>query len=281
MTTIPAPGDSALAPGASLTTRTSPWSDALVVRPLPALVPASALPQGCPERIAVGRGGDDAGPVTLDLAGEGGAILVAGPRHSGVTTALAMLAGQAAAAGIPVLRVLTRYCRSGGDDDDHRVRPAPVIDIPCQDGPEPLRAALAAHQGPVLVVADHHGLGDDHPAAEILERFLTVCGPGQHLAIGARLEVLARARRGHLRAAISHRRGLLLSPDRTDGALFDLALPPRRGFALPGRGVLVGSGPPLPVQVALPRPGVLSAFDVAISAGPAATTAAPVAGCLP
>lgn len=274
--------DAPCQPGPSSAAR---WVDALVVRPLPAHVPFSALAGGGPDRLMIGLGGDAAEPCSVDLTLDGGGIVVAGPRRSGVTTALALLAARAATAGIPVLRVLTRYCHpspapdhapagiandsltaapAGGSGDDTAngsptgattgpaAGPAAVIDIPCQEDPEPLRAALAAHEGPVLVIADHHGLGDEHPAAAVLERFLAVCGPGQHLAIGARLEVLARARRGHLRTAVAARRGLLLAPDKADGALFDIPLPQRRGIVPPGRGVLIWDGTPVPVQVSHP-----------------------------
>lgn len=189
--------------------------------------------------IAIGLGGDAASPVAVDLRGPGGAIVICGPRRSGVSTALATLAHQAVAAGIPTLAI-----RTGGQSIPG------AIDI--RAGVEPLRDALAAHQGPLLLIADN--ATDDHPAAELLERFLVVCGPGQHLAVGTRPESLSRARRGFLRTALSHQRGLLLRPEPADGALFDIPVPRRAGSIVPGRGIWVEDGAATPVQIALADP---------------------------
>jgi hypothetical protein len=124
---------------------------------------------------------------------------------------------------------------------------ARILDL--RRGCEPLRTLLAAHRGPLLLVADHGGAGDDHPAAALLAQFLRVCAEGQHLLVGVRIDVLTRARRSHLSDALGSRRGLLLAPDQQDGALFDVALP-KRVRLHPGRGVWIERGEVAPVQVA-------------------------------
>ncbi len=60
------------------------------------------LPRRMPFRSGVG--GDDASPQFIDLSGPGGGLLISGPRRSGVSTALSVLAVGAAEAGIRVVR---------------------------------------------------------------------------------------------------------------------------------------------------------------------------------
>src|SRR5699024_33076 len=146
------------------------------------------------------------------------------------------------AAGIAVMRV-------GGTAPD-AARATDIIDI--SNGTEPLRAALSAHHGPLLLTVDAHGSGNDHPAATLFERFLSVCERGQHLLIGERSAVSSRARRGFLASALGCRRGRLLSPDSADGAMLDVSLPRRATAVIPGRGVWVDDGVSTPIQVARP-----------------------------
>lgn len=229
------------APGAG--SGAGPLRDATVVRPLPGVTYLSQLPAPRPSAVAFAVGGDAGLPVTVDLTGPGGGMIVAGPRRSGVTTALGVLARQAAVAGIPVLWASAARAATAP--------PVPAVTIvPCHAGPDALATALRGHRGPLLLVADHGGLGDDHPAAAAFERFLAVCGPGQHLLAGARVDALLRSRRGPLQAAASYRRGVLLSPDPSHGFLLDLSLPPRDGPVRAGRGVWVCDGTSTPVQVA-------------------------------
>ncbi len=79
---------------------------AVRVRPLPPRV-TDPLPPPVPARdgrgpiVALGLGGDDASPVVADLARP---LLVVGPRGSGRTGALELLAAGAGAVGVPVVR---------------------------------------------------------------------------------------------------------------------------------------------------------------------------------
>jgi len=226
--------------------------DPVVVRPLPRVVDVARLPDPTPDAVPWGLGGDAAGPVTVDLRTSGGAIVAVGAHGTGVSTALDVLAAAAARCAIPVLRIVHRQLPAAA-----RAEAAPaaapdtgITTVEVRGDAEPLRSLLSHHRGPLLLVVDQCGDGDEHPAAELLERFCRVAGPGQTLLIGERPDLCARAHRGHLKAALSFRRGLLLAPDAADGALLDAVVPRRTNRVPPGRGVWVCSGEAVPIQVA-------------------------------
>lgn len=226
-------------PGTPPPDRSPDTAARLVVRPLPLLVPLEDLPVPRPEAVPIGRGGDDGRPALVDLTSAGG-WLVAGPRRSGVSTALRALACGAARAGIPVLRTTGRP-----------TAPWPGVgDIPVRAGAAELERRLVDHQGPLLVVVD--GLDTDHPAHDLLLRFLAVAGSGQFLIVGVRLDLAVRSHRGVVAEVATHRRGVLLQADAADGSMLDVRLPRRRGPLIPGRGHLVQDGEVAEVQIAVP-----------------------------
>ncbi len=225
----------------------------ITVRPLPVFAQFLDLPAAAPEAVPIGFGGDDAGARTVDLTGAGG-LLVAGPRRSGVTTALGVLATAAAAAGIPVLRAGSRpsapppspFCVTGVGP------PHPGVgcrDVDIRDGFDALRRLLVDHQGPLLLVADEVDSWPSEGEA-LLARFVTVAGVAQNLAVGARLDRAVRCSRGPIAELAALRTGLLLHADSTDGSLLDAVLPRRRGSLPAGRGHLVSRGQAVPIQVA-------------------------------
>ena len=211
----------------------------LVVRALPAAVDLRSLPAARPDAVPLGLGGDAGLPVGVDLAGRGGGLLVAGPRRSGVSNTLAVLASGAAVAGLRVVRGCI-----------HQADPLPgVEDVDLRSGGGRLRELLVEHVGAILLVADDvHAWPDD--AGALLERFLAVAGPGQHLAVGVRLDRALRCAGGPVRELAALRTGVLLQADTADGALLDAALPRPRGRPPVGRGHLVLGGCAVPVQVA-------------------------------
>lgn len=247
-----------------------------IVRRLPDSVPVAQLPAPIPSAVPIGLGGDAAQPCCVDLGVDGGAIVVAGPRGSGVSHAVSLFVRQAAACGIPVIRVVTqRHPAAGGGAaapvdsgavnsgaaDSGAADPRGATGdgargggfprtIDCAESADPLTAALREHEGPLLLAVDHDVIADDHPAAAVLERFLSVCGTGQHLVLGARTAAVARARRGLLHTAIASRRALLFAPDPADGAPFDVTIPRRRWPTAPGRGLWIDGAVSLPIQVA-------------------------------
>lgn len=211
----------------------------VVVRGLPEHLPAAALPRSTAAGVWLGVGGDDAAPVSVDLSGPGGGLLVAGPRRSGVSNTLAVLATGAVAAGLRVVRPHLRAPDplSGVEDQDLR------------DGPDGLRRLLIAHTGPILLVVDEaHGWPEE--AGVVLEQFVAAGGRGQYLALGVRLDRAQRAHRGPISEVAALRTGVLLGADSADGTLLDATLPRRRAPAPCGRGHLVVNGHPVPIQVA-------------------------------
>lgn len=225
--------------------------DRTIVRRLPSVVHISQLPDPTPAAVPFALGGDAGDALAVDLASVGGGIVVAGPRRSGVTTTLEVLAAQAARAGIAVM-----WASAGGS-----AAPPGTAEVGCPTAPDDLAEALRAHHGPLLLVSDHD---DDHPAATIFELFLAVCGPGQNFLAGARIDTLLRTRRGYLSMAASFRRGLLLSPDQTHGSILDVPLPKRSGPVVPGRGIWVWDGVAQPAQIARPSRGAAGRADTAL-----------------
>lgn len=211
-----------------------------IVRELPGTVNGADLPAPCPEAVPIGRGGDAAGPVTMNLIATGGGFLVAGPRRSGVSSTLQVLAQGAAAAGVRTLRVV--------------VRPQPelsgVMDVDVSAGAGELFRALDNHDGPLVLVADD--LTDEHPAADVLKAYLAATGTGHHLLAGCRLDLAARSYRGLIAEVAAFRSGVLLQADAPDGAVLDAVLPRRRGPTRAGRGHLVTLGEVMPLQVSAP-----------------------------
>lgn len=150
-----------------------PDGGTLCVRSLPPRV-TGLLPPPVPPRaghgplVTLGLGGDDVSPVVADLARP---LLVVGPRGSGRTGALDLLAAGAAAVGVPVVRPRSPD-HLGPDDalllvddlDELEARDHPLYDAlgPCVAGRRLVAAtttthAVTAFRGPVpaLVRAGH------------------------------------------------------------------------------------------------------------------------------
>jgi S-DNA-T family DNA segregation ATPase FtsK/SpoIIIE len=232
------------------------------VDPLPTEVDAVAVerlrrhrrPAG-PGVTTVGVGGDDLGPVDLDLLDIGPGWAVIGPPRSGRSTALAgvveALAGRPGGE-LPVV-VLTP-------------RPSPLRGLAGEagvlavlSGPE-IDAELPGlldelGEGPLALVVDDAELVVDGAAVRELDRFLRGARDrGRSLLVGATTDdVLASRYRGWLADVRRSRSGLLLRPaGPADGDVFDLRLPRGLGAGWPvGRGVLVTRGRTQSVQVAV------------------------------
>ena len=221
----------------------------IVVRELPAKAEFSDLPGAGPAAVPIGFGGDDASVRTLDLTGSGGGLLVAGPRRSGVSSTLTVLAMAAATAGIPVVRACLRPIPPLPRPVSSAQRWVQPRDFDLRDGATHLRQLLAEHEGPILLTADEADSWPEDGSA-LLERFVTVAGPGQYLAVGTRLDRALHCHRGPIAEVAMFRTGILLQADSADGALLDAVLPRRQGQLPAGRGHLVVSGQVTPIQVA-------------------------------
>lgn len=209
---------------------------------LPTTVALAALQKpDSPMGTVLGCGGDDAGPVCLDLDALGPGFLVAGPARSGKSTALLVLALGLLHSGTPVVVVTGRRSALRG-----------LAAVRGAFGPadgDALRAA--ATDVPAVVLVDDIESLVDSPADAVLsqlvreDRGLTVVGAG-------RSDDLAGAFRG-LGVDLRRRRtGLLLTPAPLDGELLGVRLPRGLTERMPGRGYLVENGGLTRVQVALP-----------------------------
>jgi S-DNA-T family DNA segregation ATPase FtsK/SpoIIIE len=221
------------------------------VDPLPALVTPAEIEAlreqprpASPAVVTVGVGGDQLGPVDVDLADLGNAFLIAGPPRSGRSGALLTIA--------------------------HSLRDIPVVALcPRQSPLRDLSSAAAVLGGdlaefdlvlaeigtPVAVLVDDAELLADGPAALSLEAYTRgVRDSGSLLvAAGTTDDLQAQRYRGWLAALRRARAGLLLNPlSHVDGELFDLRLPRSTAGGLPpGRGLLVTRGRYSAVQVPL------------------------------
>ena len=231
----------------------------LRIRTLPALVRLPEPAGSDPRSVVVGLGGDDAGPVAIDL--RAGALVV-GPRGSGRTTALRVVARRLATAGALVGIVARDPALLGEASGALTARPAA----------EELRALLRVLEpGPatgVLVVDDLDAVAHTCPVEA--ERLAVLVGGG---LVGGGLAVVGAAtttgalmsHRGLLGELRGRRTGILLGPaERGSEEVFGTSLadvvepgPPR-----PGRGALVGPRGVVAVQVELPADpvGVRSAL---------------------
>jgi len=229
---------------------------------LPTRLDADAARAAHPEAAAAGRlavavGGDTLGLRHLDLLEDGPGFLVAGPRRSGRSTTLLVLAGAALAAGYRV-GVLTprrsplRELRGAGV----------VAALDGDAGREETAAAFAAlAPGPglapsLLLVDDLEVLGQDGHLPDAATAHLeTLRDTGCAVVAAGSPDDLAGLYRGPVVALKRRRTGVLLGP-RTpaDGDLFGVRLPRACLGGPAGRGVLVRAGTAEPVQVLVPAP---------------------------
>jgi S-DNA-T family DNA segregation ATPase FtsK/SpoIIIE len=226
------------------------------VRPLP---PDPLLPFLAPGTDAgraglwlpVGVGGDECGPVGVDLTRSGG-LLVAGPPGSGRSTALTAFARRFQRAGLPVAE-LGRPCPASTMAGAVRTGPdAAPGDLPqVSDAPALQDWAARSAGSPAVVVADDIGTLPD-PLLDVLGSLGRPHGELIVLAAGGAAE-LAGAFRGPVVALRRTRTALLLRPGPGDAELLGLRTPRTPLPARPGCGWLVEGGAATRVQVAWHR----------------------------
>ncbi|MEJ2863976.1 FtsK/SpoIIIE domain-containing protein [Actinomycetospora flava] len=226
-------------------TRPGPRVAPMRVDPLPdaiSLEQARALPRG--PGVLVGVGGDELAGLTLDPLVDGRSMLVHGPRRSGRSTALAVMAHDALAAGLRVITWTTR--------------PSPLQDV---EGAADLRGATLPEEdltasladGPAWVLVDDVEAVADQPAGAALTRLLKNGGEGHTVVIAGATDLVAGAMRGPAIEAARGGVGLILCPNQPIvGAVFTGApRVPRSlvGGGSPGRGVLLRAGLLTSIQV--------------------------------
>ncbi|SEN79952.1 FtsK/SpoIIIE domain-containing protein [Actinacidiphila rubida] len=244
---IALPGDDL---AVAVAARAAAWPGAATSAPGIGLLPAEiafealgarASVTGDPWRIPVGLDADGLGPTALRLY-EHDHALVAGPQRSGRSTTLCAIARQAATAARPPAVVAFAPRRSP-------LRELPGLTALVTEYGD-LEAALAPLGGPTLLLIDDADAVDDELG--VLERWLSVPGPGRHLVAAGRADALRRTYGHWTQHTRDSRCGILLTPDHDlDGDLLGTTLPRHdRLAALPGRGYLVTDGVAAGVQVA-------------------------------
>jgi DNA segregation ATPase FtsK/SpoIIIE, S-DNA-T family len=222
----------------------APARRALRLRPLPDVVDAAGLVWSPPPGrwALVGCGGDDAGPVGIDLAADRFA-LVAGPPGSGRSTALTSMARSLHAAGVDVLAICPR--------------PSPLAEGPWQvrrldqlaEARHTPQAAELLARPQVLLIDDVERLRD-HPWETVLCQVADDPAAAGVVAAGTTSTLLASFR-GLAGIARVHRTGVLLRPESAgDGEVLGIRAQ-LDDHSPVGRGLLVVRGQQTAVQVAI------------------------------
>ncbi|MEV5746741.1 FtsK/SpoIIIE domain-containing protein [Actinoallomurus sp. NPDC052308] len=202
----------------------------------------------------VGAGGDELGPIGVDLLAEGPGFTVAGPPRSGRSTVLmtmvsSLLDPRIGEGTVPVVLVCPR--RSPLRD----LRGEPGV-LAVLEGPEDAYRFEETMEGRsrYVVVVDDAELLDNTPFDEVLVRALRAARDAeQALIIAGTTQDLARGYSGFISETRRSRTGVLLavtSPD--DGDVFNLRLPRQISLDGPtGRGLHVHPGQAMPIQAAV------------------------------
>ena len=201
----------------------------------------------------VGSGGDELGPVGLDVNADGPGIVLAGPPRSGRSTALTTMAISLASAGTPVLIITPRRSPLRSLE----ARPGVLAVLGADVSPEQIDTALAGLDSYVLVVDDAELLADNMMVAARLEQVLVSGRDADHgMILAGATSDLARQYSGFIRTALKSRCGMFVGIEGPgDGDLFGVRLPRGAGPGALGRGLLIRPGTMASVQIALPEPG--------------------------
>jgi S-DNA-T family DNA segregation ATPase FtsK/SpoIIIE len=198
----------------------------------------------------VGVGGDELGPVGVDLLAEGPGFVVAGPPRSGRSTALLTMVHSLLARDVPVVLVTPRRSPLR----ELAGTPGVLAVLEAEADRDAVTAAIGGRQRYVVVVDDAELLRDA-PLDDALADVLREARDGEHgMIIAGATEDLKSAYRGFAADALRSRSGLLLAVQSADdGDVFGIRLPRNAGSGGPiGRAILVRLSNTLPVQVALP-----------------------------
>ncbi len=205
----------------------------------------------------IGVGGDEVGPVDVDLAEVGPGFIVAGPPRSGRSAALLAIARTLQGRALGTLALLLVA-----------PRPSPLRDLEGEDGVEAvltsaeqvaggLADAIESVGGPCCVLVDDAELLGEGKAAQALEALVRSARDAGHVVVAAATtdDLLAQRFRGWLVENRRSRAGLLLAPaSSVEGEALDVKLPRATdGSSWPaGRALLVHRGSWSTVQVTAP-----------------------------
>ncbi len=200
--------------------------------------------------LPVGVGGDELGPVGVDLGVDGPALVVCGPPRSGRSSALLAMARSLLDRGGQVGLVTPRLSRLRTLHGTEGVLGS-VTAVTAEDD---LHALIAEAAGSLTVFVDDVELLTDTPVGQALEWYAKqIRDEPRGLVVAGTTNELLAAFRGVAVEARRSRVGLLLCPESSlDGDLVNARLPRSvLGGRRPGRGVLAVRGVVTPVQVPL------------------------------
>ena len=200
----------------------------------------------------IGAGGDELGPVGIDISAEGPGVVVAGPPRSGRSTALHTMTASLLDAGTPVLIITPRRSPL------RSLSGAPgVLAVLASDVDSDQVNGAIAGQDRYVVVVDDAELLVDSLVSPALEEILVSGRDAEHgMILAGSTGDLGRTYSGFVRTALKSRCGLFVALEGPgDGDLFGIRLPRGAGPGPLGRGLLVRPGSTAPVQIALPELG--------------------------
>ncbi|MGI5233150.1 FtsK/SpoIIIE domain-containing protein [Actinoallomurus sp. CA-142502] len=203
----------------------------------------------------VGVGGDELGPVGVDLLADGPGFTVAGPPRSGRSTVLmtmvqSLLDPEIGDGLVPVVLICPR--RSPLRELEGRPGVLAVLDDKATD--DAVAAAVGERKRYVLVVDDAELIGDSDLDDALTARLREARDAEQGIIIAGSSDDLTRVFNGLLADIRRSRSGVLLGVrSADDGDLLGIALPRNNTVVgTIGRGVLANTGQTTPIQIAIP-----------------------------
>ncbi|HEX3516042.1 MAG TPA: cell division protein FtsK, partial [Trebonia sp.] len=197
----------------------------------------------------VGAGGDELGPMGLDLLDEGPGLTVAGPARSGRSTTLLTMAKSLLAQSTPLLVVTPRRSPLRSLDGEDGV----IKVLGADTKPEDITAAVDGMERFAVIVDDAELLFNG-PLSAPLEKLLASGRDGEHgLIIAGSTGDLGRAYSGFIKESLKSRCGVYTAVESpNDGDLFGVRLPRNAAGGGPlGRGLLIRPGTMTPIQLAV------------------------------
>jgi len=234
-------------------TSASACQDPLRVEPLPARVRADEISTAAKEAATgplwalLGVGGDELGPLGVDLAADGPAFVVAGQPGTGRSTALLTMArwlGHQGVSTIVVGQPRSPLSTLAGEPG--------VLGVVQRDEQEALERIAGSARSPLVVFADDAETLHDTPVERTLcELMRSGDSTSTAVVLAGSSSEMSGFFRGLTVEARRNRCGLLLGPvGPVDGDLFGVRLA-RGGEARAGRGLLVVRRHVQPIQVGL------------------------------
>jgi S-DNA-T family DNA segregation ATPase FtsK/SpoIIIE len=194
-----------------------------------------------------GAGGDELGPVGIDLSADGPGAVVAGPPRSGRSTALLAMAASLLSQGTPVLAITPRRSPLRALEGT-----AGVLAVLGADASESqLDQALESLKQYVVLVDDAELLADSMLSEPLRGLIVSGRDADHGLVLAGTTTDLGRAYSGFIPEALKSRCGLIVAVDSPgDGDLFGVRLSRNAGPGPLGRGLLIRPGRAEPIQVA-------------------------------